>query len=78
MDQIELRPMQNAAAAAPTENAGKGGGCNQETGGCIACRACEGTHMQVALTHDLEETGRVLDVKLTLKNVCPCRSDYSL
>ncbi|MBR2943213.1 MAG: hypothetical protein IKB82_07430, partial [Clostridia bacterium] len=74
----EFRPMQPAATTASAnsaENAGKGARSrNHAAGGCITCRSCEGTHMQVALTHDLEETGRVLDVTLTLKNVCPCRS----
>jgi len=57
------------------ENAGQYSHANASgAGGCMTCRSCEGTHMQVAHTRDLEETGRVLDVTLTLKNVCPCRS----
>jgi len=54
------------------------GNCNTrttETGGDghIYYRGCEEAKIKVMPDRELDQTGRVLDITMTLRNVCPCR-----
>ena len=83
MDQIEFRPMNtgiqttgNAQIVDPAAalNAPQNGAA-AETGenGHVYYRNCEEAKVHTLDAQEIANTGRVLDVNLTLRSVCPCR-----
>lgn len=87
MDNVELRTANGGLEASgrariidPAEALNRNHGCrcagqttDTEESGDVYYSSCEEAKIKVMPDQEILSTGRVLDVTLTLRNVCPCR-----